>query len=100
MPPVSKPATAEYRVVNCGASYKLPGVETSRRFALKGEIIELDAEEAERLRELDAVVGKDEPDPERVMPDTGDNPVGGTELESKEDHAAKVKKARAATRDS
>lgn len=87
--------TDEYRVVIPGASYKLPGVEHSRRFALKGEIITIDASEAERLRELGAIVGKDAPDP--VVPGLpeGDNPAGGKELESKEEHAAKLETSRA-----
>jgi hypothetical protein len=92
--PVGTGETDEYRVVNCGTSYSLPGVATSRRFALKGDVIELEPAEAERLRGLGAVVGRDEPDPRAPELPEGENPAGGKELESKEDHAAKVKAAK------
>lgn len=81
---------AEYRVVIPGASYKLPGVETSQRFALKGDIVELDAKEAVRLRGLNAIVGKDEDDPVSPGLPDGDNPFGGRALQTPQEHAKKV----------
>jgi hypothetical protein len=97
MAPATKDS-AEFRVVNLGASYKLPGQTEGARFAVKGEVISLDADEATRLRELGAVVGKDEPDPvpSVLVGGNPDNPVGGIPLESQDAHAAKVEAAQAA----
>lgn len=81
----------EYRVVVLGSSYKQPGQNVGTRFARRGEVIELDSGEAERLTGLGAVVGKDDPDPEPPAPAGGENPYGGKELVSKEEHAAEVR---------
>jgi hypothetical protein len=96
----------EYVVINCGSSYKKPGEdpETSRHFALKNAIIELDADEAKRLVGLDAV---------RALSDLDDSEVTrlralqaeaeevpavrehAEPLESQEAHAEKVAAAKA-----
>jgi colicin import membrane protein len=96
----------EYVVVNCGSSYKKPGEdpETSRHFALKHAIIEVDADEGERLVGLNAV---------RALSDLDDGEVTklralqveaeevpavrehAEPLESHEAHAEKVKAAKA-----
>lgn len=53
----------ECRVVNVGCSYRENDGEGFTGLARKGELITVDPAEAERLKALGAVVGKDEPDP-------------------------------------
>ncbi len=80
--------TGVYRVVILGASYKLPGKPNGNRFARKGELIELDDQEAERLLGLGAIVPDGEADP--VPPGLPDG-FGGVAQESLEEHAKKAK---------
>jgi hypothetical protein len=100
MPPVKEVPSGEFKVINCGASYCLPGNPDSRRFARKGEVISLDADEEARLRDLDAVVARGErEDIAEVAPRDGLE-VAGEEhaqpLQSQEEHAENVEKEIAA----
>jgi hypothetical protein len=102
MTPAAKDVPSEeYVVVNCGASYCLPGLPDSRRFAIKDDIINLDPNEVERLTALHAVCPLADLDPEKAAEvlarreATKDPaPVGkehAEELESKAAHAEGVK---------
>jgi hypothetical protein len=102
-------APAEFAVVNCGASYKKPGEDPviSRHFALKGAIIELEADEAERLVALAAVRPVSDLDEAEVARLRAAQAVAqevpavrehAEPLESNEDNAAKVKAAKATSK--
>jgi hypothetical protein len=102
MTPATKDVPSEeYVVVNCGASYCLPGLPDSRRFAIKDDIIDLDSDEVERLTALNAVAALADLDPEkreevlaRREATKDPAPVAkehAEELESKAAHADKTK---------
>jgi hypothetical protein len=91
MAPAAKtPDTDEYRVVVVGVSHKRPGKKVGSHLGRRGEHIELDRDEAERLLALGAIVRKGDPDPEPAKPVSRQNPYGGSPLETNEEHAARV----------
>lgn len=87
----------EHRVVNVGISYRDPDQPVKghgARFARKGEIVRLDADEAARLTALFAVVGKDDPAPKprkAVGLPPSMTPYGGKPQMTNEEHAASVR---------
>lgn len=91
MPASSK----EYRVVCAGLNYRLPGAEHATEFALHGANIDLDADEAKRLIDLDAVVAKGDPDPVALLEASPnpDNPYGGVPMIDPVAHAEAAAKA-------
>lgn len=87
-------ATKNYEVIIAGLSYRLAGTpedSVGTQVAVRGEVIELDAKEAERLERQAAIVETDKPTSASTRVEAV--PVEhAQEQESKEAHAAKTRR--------
>jgi hypothetical protein len=62
-----KASAGDYRVVCAFLTYRQGSDENVGPFAVRNDIITLQAAEAQRLVDLDAVVAKGDPDPEAMV---------------------------------